>query len=97
MWHMYDVGWGWWIVMAVGMVAFWGFVVYGVVWLARSARPADRASTVPPGPTESPPQVLKRRLASGEISIDEYDTLRTVIDDDTGHPAQAEAPGRVKG
>lgn len=94
MWHMNDVGWAWWLLMSVGMVAFWGLVIYGVVSLARSANSADRASAAPPGPTESPQQVLKRRLASGEISVDEYDTLRTVIDDDTGPAAQAEAPGR---
>lgn len=63
------------------MVAFWGLVIYGVAWLARRESSADRGSGAPPGPTESPQQVLKRRLASGEISLDEYDTLRTVIDD----------------
>ena len=90
---MNDVGWGWWVLMSVGMVVFWGLVVYGVVWLARSANSADRASTVPPGPTESPQHVLKRRLASGEISVDEYDTLRSVVDD-AGPSAPTEAPLR---
>jgi putative membrane protein len=89
---MNDIGWAWWVLMSGGMVAFWGLVFYGVVWLARSASTADPASTAPPGPTESPQQVLKRRLPSGEIGIDEYESLRTVIDDDTGPEAQAEAP-----
>ena len=91
MWHTYDVGWGWWLLMSVGMVAFWGLVIYGVVWLARSASSADRASAAPPGPTETPQQILKRRLAGGEISLDEYAALRAVIDD-TEPPASAEAP-----
>jgi putative membrane protein len=91
---MYDVGWGWWLLMSVGMAAFWGLVIYGALWLARSANSADRASAAPPGPTEPPEQILERRLASGEISIDEYETLRTVIDNDTGPLAPAEAPVR---
>jgi hypothetical protein len=75
--------------MSVGMVAFWGLVICGVVWLTR------HASAVPPGPTESPQQVLKRRLASGEISVDEYDTLRTVIDD-TGAPSADRGAGSLR-
>ena len=59
----------------------------------RRVSSADRASAAPPGPTESPQQVLKRRLAGGEISVDEYDSLRAVIDD-PAPPAPAEAPVR---
>ena len=44
MWHMNDLGWGWWLLMSVGMVAFWGLVAYAVYWFARSALP------VPGGP-----------------------------------------------
>ena len=90
MWHMDEVGWGWWLLMSVGMVAFWGLVIFGVVWLARGASARAQASAPPPGPTESPQQVLKRRLAGGEISADEYETLRTVIDDEApAGPADA--------
>ena len=61
---------------------FWGLVIFGVVWLARSASAAAHPSAEAPAPTESPRHVLKRRLASGEISVDEYDALRSVIDDE---------------
>jgi len=26
---------GWWVVMAIGMILFWGLVIVGLVWLVR--------------------------------------------------------------
>ena len=76
MWHTYDIGWGGWLLMTLGMVAFWGFVIYGIVWLARGARTPAPSKTEPREPAESPEQVLKRRLAAGEITVEEYETVR---------------------
>ena len=67
---MHDAGWGWWLLMSIGMVAFWALIIAGV-----SGSPAD-----------DPPKFARKRLASapmrssnavwrGEISIDEYDQL----------------------
>jgi putative membrane protein len=82
MWHMYDVGWGWWLLMTVGMVAFWSLVIYGIVRLARSARAsAERPST----PADSPQLVLERRLAAGETTVEEYEALRAVLDETAAH------------
>ncbi len=69
MFYMHDIGWGWWLVMSVGMVAFWGLVIFGIVWLARNGSSQERA----PRPPEPPEAILKRRLAQGEISIEEYE------------------------
>jgi putative membrane protein len=84
MWHMNDLGWGWWLLMSVGMVAFWVLVIYGIVWLARSA-----SSSAPPAATrpadESPQQTLKRRLAAGDISVEQYERVRAVLEDDRPH------------
>jgi putative membrane protein len=93
MWYMHDVGWGWWLLMSLGMVAFWGLIIYGVVWLLRGT-----SSGALGGPTpESPEQVLKRRLAAGEISVGEYERLQGVIDDDprpaAPEPGSLSAPG----
>jgi len=35
---------------------------------------------------EPPEQILKRRLAQGEISLDEYERLRTVMGEAKTHP-----------
>ena len=83
MFYMHSVGWGWWLVMSIGMVAFWAVVIYGIVRL----RGPSRTGTEPPG--ESPEQTLKRRLARGEISIDEYRQLLATIDDHLREKAPA--------
>ena len=87
MWHdMNDVGWGWWLVMSVGMVAFWGLLIYGVVWLVRGATSQGLQAPQAHAPSESPQHVLKRRLAAGEISVEEYERLRAVLDDEPTRP-----------
>ena len=86
MWHMNGVGWGWWVLMSVAMVAVWALVIYGVYSLAREreSRPGERDR-------ETPEDVLKRRLAAGEIGVDEYERLREAIADNPaakeGEPA----------
>ncbi len=72
---MHDVGAGWWIVMMLGMLIFWGLVIAGVVWLVRElpGRRADRES-------ERPLDVLQRRLAEGDISVEEYERRREILD-----------------
>lgn len=75
MWNMHDVGWGWWVVSSIGMVAFWALVIYGVFWLTRSAG----GQTPRREPPEPPEEVLKRRLAAGEISVEEYEQARQAM------------------
>ena len=42
--HDNDIGTGWWIVMMVGMVVFWGLVILGVIWLVREVGHGPRRS-----------------------------------------------------
>lgn len=69
------MGGGWWIVMMIWMVLFWGAVIVGAVWLARggpSGQPrAERR--------ETPLEILERRFAEGDISADEYQERREVM------------------
>jgi putative membrane protein len=76
MWHMHDVGWGWWFVMSIGWVAFWGLFIYAVAMLVRGP---ERPEASPPA-QEEPERILQRRLASGEISVEEYQELRDALD-----------------
>jgi putative membrane protein len=74
-WDMHDSGAGWWIVMMLGMLIFWGLVIAGVVWLVRelSGRRPDQGS-------ERPLDVLQRRLAEGDISVEEYERRREILE-----------------
>ena len=91
MWYMHGAGWGWWILMSVGMVAFWAAVIYLVVWLVRGAPPARRQEPTETS-TETPLDLLQRRLAAGEISVDEYNERRQVLEQE---PRDGGAPVAV--
>jgi putative membrane protein len=65
-----ESSWWTWLSMTVSMVVFWGAVIWAVVAVTRSRQqPADR----------SPQQLLDERLARGEISVDEYQSLSRVL------------------
>lgn len=74
-WDMHDVGGGWWVVMVLGMLIFWGLVIAAVVWLVRELsgrRPAPQS--------ERPLDVLQRRLAEGDISVEEFERRRQILE-----------------
>lgn len=71
--HDGDVGTGWMIVMMLGMVLFWGLVVLGIVWLLREAIGHGRGSSA------DPLAILDRRLAEGEISVEEYEQRKKTL------------------
>ena len=72
--HDGDVGVGWMIVMMLGMVLFWGLVIVGVVWLLREAIGRGHH-----GPDADPLTILDRRLAEGQISVEEYEQRRKML------------------
>ena len=68
--HEWDV---WWMLMAAGWLLIWGLVVWWVVSLVR-ARDGSRND-----PGGSAREVLDRRLAEGEISVEDYQRLREAM------------------
>jgi putative membrane protein len=74
-WGMHgDVGAGWMIVMMLLMVLFWAALILGVVWIVRGPYDGWRG-----GRRETPSEILDRRFAAGEISVEEYDERRSAI------------------
>jgi putative membrane protein len=73
--------------MLLGMIFFWGLVILGVITLLRGgARTRD---------SDDPGEVLKRRLAAGEITVEEYGRRKTLIERDasSGKPSGEPVPG----
>ncbi len=67
----HNLGTGGWIVMMLGMLIFWGALIALVVWLVRGGL-ASR--------NEPPHDVLRRRLADGSISVEEYEQRRDALE-----------------
>jgi putative membrane protein len=61
---------------ALAMLASWGVVVVGIVLLVRMVTGASLGR----GGIESPLDVLKRRFAAGEITREEYEQMRQVLE-----------------
>lgn len=72
--HDSDIGVGWMIAMMIGIVLFWGLVVVGVIWLLREAIGRGHH-----GPGNDPLAILDRRLAEGQLSIDDYEQRRKTL------------------
>jgi len=68
---------GWWVLMWAWMAAFWLLVIVGAAWLIWRAAPRQDAA---------PGEVLKQRLARGDIDLDEYRALVQALGSGTGSP-----------
>ena len=84
-WTGHDPGWGAWLVMAGGMLAFWGLVMLAVVSLFRSQEsgagtaPVPVAAPPPERPVSAAECVLEDRLAAGAITVEEFRVLRAEL------------------
>lgn len=76
--HMDDWGPGWWIVMGLMMIVFWGLIVAGIAWLVRYLAQGGHQREA--GAVE----LLDRRLALGEISVEEYGERRRALGENGG-------------
>ncbi len=65
----WDMGSGWWIVMPIMMVIFWGAIIAVVVW-------GIRQFTGGRDKGQSALDIAKERLARGEITKEEFDRIR---------------------
>ena len=68
-WQMHDMGTGWWILMTAGWIVLWAFVLWALVGVLRMRGRDER----------TPREILDRRLAEGEITVEEYERLRDAM------------------
>ena len=82
----YGGGWAWWQagLMWVAMIAFWGLLIWAgyalIKGFTRTSPRQDQSS-------DDARSILDGRLARGEISPEEYQRLRGLIDTGTHHAA----------
>lgn len=84
-WHMWGDGWSWWIAgtMTVMMVALIVLAVWALMGLVRGGAIFGGAAA---REAEDARAVLDRRLAAGEIDIEEYRRRRAALDGEPGDP-----------
>lgn len=76
MWYGNDPGWGGWLLMSLGMLAFWALVAVAVIALVRAQR--DDGPRYP-GRAVDPRALLDERFARGEIDAEEYQQRRELL------------------
>jgi putative membrane protein len=76
MWRYGDHMSGWmWAVMGTGTVLIWAVLITGIVVLVRHLGAGTRESTEP-----TPLVILERRLASGEITEEQFRSTAKVLE-----------------
>ena len=73
-----DMGYGW-IVMVVLWILLLAALVWFVAWLVMGQRGRSSSGRVQPPGQETPLEILDRRLATGEIDVDEYQKVRSQL------------------
>jgi putative membrane protein len=72
-------GWGWAMALSgLAMLAFWGAVIVGIVLAVRALSGAGSASPAPRG--DSALDILKRRYAAGELTREQYEEMRRMLE-----------------
>ncbi|HET7734592.1 MAG TPA: SHOCT domain-containing protein [Nocardioidaceae bacterium] len=76
MWYGNDPGWGGWLLMTLGMLAFWVLIVAAVIAFVRALRDDGPHHS---GPVVDPRALLDERFARGEIDAEEYRQRRELL------------------
>ena len=94
--HMSAAGW---ILSVLWTLIIIALVVVGIMWLISALGNREKRGPTEEGSAPSAREILDRRLASGELSVEQYKQLRETIGDPapaasgTGPPRPASAPG----
>jgi len=69
-------GWGMGVLGGLGMLLFWGLIIGLVVWLVVTLTRSSQSGASRSTPPDTALETLRRRLAAGEITPQEFDVLR---------------------
>ncbi len=75
-------GWGWGMgfLGSLGMLLFWGLIIGLVIWLVATLTRLNQSAAGRNVAPDTALDILRRRLAAGEITPQEYDELRRKLD-----------------
>jgi putative membrane protein len=86
-WGMHSGG-GWWWILMVPMMVFMGAMMWMMMrGMGGGSSPDSSAPSESPITTESPSDILDRRVAEGEISIEDYQARREALASETVEPS----------
>ena len=75
--HMFGLGWSGWLLGGLMMLLFWGGIIALAFFAIRAlSGSGSRATSNQSMSGESALDILKKRYARGEISKEEYETIR---------------------
>ena len=75
--HMFNLGWGGWLLGGLMMLLFWGGIIALVFFAVRAfSGSGSWAASKQTNSGESALDILKKRYARGEISQEEYRAIR---------------------
>ena len=69
-------GWGMGLLGGLGMFLFWGLIISLVVWLVVTLTRSGQSGASRSAQPDTALETLRRRLAAGEITSQEFDELR---------------------
>jgi putative membrane protein len=87
-WGMHGGG-GWWLLAAIPMMLFMGAMMWMMMrgMMGGGSSPDSSAPSDTSVTSETPMQILERRFAEGEISIEEYRARREALVDGAAFPS----------
>lgn len=94
--HMSAAGW---ILSVLWTLIIIALVVAGIVWLVSALGNRETRAPAAEGSGQSAREILDRRLANGELTVEQYKQLRETLSDsapsarDKAPPRPASAPG----
>jgi putative membrane protein len=96
-WGMH--GSGWWLLAAIPMMLFMGAMMWMMMrgMMGGCSSPDSSARSDTSVSRETPMEVLERRFAEGEISIEEYRARREALVDGAAEPSGDEDESRLVG
>lgn len=91
------VHWWGWLLGVLGMVVFWGLVIWAIWYLVGTVvRRADTWRSDSDRRSGDAKRILDERLARGEIDAEEYRRIREVMDSQAGHGVGGREPAGTR-